>query len=223
MIDFIFYAFVLYIAILFLRDLYFVLNPSAKKRFLESIQKEKERKDALAQQARPSFKEEERERLDREERRTQNELDRIMIRDADQQSDPYTYEIGQHANEALAIRYGIVNQEKKLKEGYVRLPASGRLSRQPLKDKIWYENSNTIRLKKTRKVKDDMYEVILVDYGNRTAKAIIEKGTEYVKTFYPLNEDWFERHAQLEMVLKGNGAFTLKELAKFHIDKTVGV
>jgi len=66
-----------------------------------------------------------------------------------------------------------------------------------------------------------MYEVLLVDYRNRKARAIIEKGAEYIKTFYPLNDKWFDLHEDLELTLKGNGTFTLKELATFHVSKTV--
>jgi len=35
--------------------------------------------------------------------------EKILLRDADQQSYPYTYEIGRHGNETLALRYGIAN------------------------------------------------------------------------------------------------------------------
>jgi hypothetical protein len=64
--------------------------------------------------------------------------------------------------------------------------------------------------------------VVLTDFRDRKAKAVIETGTEYVKTFYPLEDIWFEKHADLENTLKGNGSFTLKELATFHVNKTVG-
>ena len=63
---------------------------------------------------------------------------------------------------------------------------------------------------------------MLVDYRNRKVKAVIEVGTEYVKTFYPLDNIWFEKHADIELTLKGNGSFTLKELATFHVNKTMG-
>ncbi len=67
----------------------------------------------------------------------------------------------------------------------------------------------------------DMYEVLLIDYRSRKAKVIIEPGTEYVKTFYPYTENWFDKHSELEQTLKGNGTFNLKELATFHVQKTV--
>ena len=76
--------------------------------------------------------------------------------------------------------------------------------------------------KKIRRLGNDLYEVKLSDYRNRKAKAVIEVGTEYVKTFYPMEESWFKKHADLETTLKGNGSFTLKELATFHIQKAVG-
>lgn len=64
--------------------------------------------------------------------------------------------------------------------------------------------------------------MILSDYRDRPARAVIEKGTEYIKTFYPINDHWFDKYADLERTLKGNGSFSLKELAAFHVDKTVG-
>ena len=68
----------------------------------------------------------------------------------------------------------------------------------------------------------DLYEVLLTDFRDRKARAIIETGTEYVKTFYPLDDGWFEKYADLEETLKGNNSFTLKELATFHVQKAVG-
>jgi hypothetical protein len=64
--------------------------------------------------------------------------------------------------------------------------------------------------------------VLLSDFRDRKARAIIEAGTEYVKTFYPLDDEWFKKYADLEETLKGNNSFTLKELAIFHVQKTVG-
>lgn len=126
-----------------------------------------------------------------EEKRKKEELERINLRDSDCQDEPYTYEIQKHPNEQFAIRYGIAN------------------------------NSNKIRLKKLKKLKKDYYEVELTDYRNRHAIVIIEKGKEYVKTFYPMDNEWFENHKDLELTLKGNGTFTLKELATFHVQKII--
>ncbi len=142
-------------------------------------------------------------------------------RDSDQQDAPYTYQIGRHANEALAIRYGIANQEKKT-EPYLYHKKGGVLARNPSRDKVYYAPASTIRLQKTKKIRDSHYEVLLKDFRDRKAIAVIEVGAEYVRTFYPLQEDWFKKHADLERTLKGNGSFSLKELANFHVLKTIG-
>jgi len=170
-------------------------------------------------------KEEKRKRLKMEqaekEERERKEALRLQHRDEDQQSTPYTYEIGRHGNESLAIRYGIANQERKIKE-YWYYAKGGEKKRNPDRDKVFYEPARTIRLQKKRKVGKDLYEVLLTDFRDRKAKAVVEVGTEYVKTFYPLNDNWFDKHADLEETLKGNNSFTLKELATFHVQKTVG-
>ncbi|QKK03597.1 MAG: hypothetical protein HND55_13555 [Pseudomonadota bacterium] len=141
-------------------------------------------------------------------------------RDADQQETPYTYEIGRHGNESLAIRYGIANQEKKVKE-YWYFAKGGERKRNPERDSVFYEPAKTIRLQKTERVGKDLYNVLLTEFRDRKARAVIEVGTEYVKTFYPLDDSWFQRHSELENTLKGNSSFNLKELATFHIQKAV--
>jgi hypothetical protein len=146
------------------------------------------------------------------------ELERKQHRDGDQQATPYTYQIGRHGNESLAIRYGIANQERKVKE-YWYYAKGGARERNPDRDKVFYEPASTIRLQKTKKIGKESYEVLLTDFRDRKAIAIIEVGTEYVKTFYPLEHEWFEKHADLEKTLKGNNSFTLKELATFHVQK----
>lgn len=136
----------------------------------------------------------------------QEELARLksicFLRDSEHQSKPYTYQIGKHGNESLAIRYGIDNKEK-----------SG-------------SPSNTIEIKKIRKISKDLYKnnprrenmylVELVDF-KRKAIAVHEVGENYIKTFYPMNESWFEEQSHLDSLLKNNGTFTLKELATFHV------
>jgi hypothetical protein len=119
------------------------------------------------------------------------------------------------------LRYGIANLQMKTNE-YWYYAKGGERNRNPARDTIYYQPASTIRLKKTRKVGENLYEVVLTDFRDRKAKAVIETGTEYVKTFYPLEDIWFEKHADLENTLKGNGSFTLKELATFHVNKTVG-
>lgn len=125
---------------------------------------------------------------------------RTEFRDASYQMKPYTYQIGRHANETLALRYGIANLERK-------------------GSKIF--DAKKINLQKTKKVRENVYLVQISDFRNRKAIAVIEPGTEYVKTFLPLSDDWFEEYEELELVLKGNKTMLLSEIAKFHIEKTV--
>jgi hypothetical protein len=149
------------------------------------------------------------------------EIERATFRDSDSQDRPYQYKIGKHANESLAIRYGIANQVRKTKEYWYHGRGGERL-RNADRDKVYYEPSNAIRLQKVREVGDARYEVLLTDFRERRAIAVIEPGTEYVKTFLPLDEQWFSQNADLELTLKGNGTFNLKELARIHVDKAVG-
>lgn len=129
-----------------------------------------------------------------------SELDKVnqKKRDSETQNESCLYKIGQHGNEALALRYGIVNQK------------NGNVSYQ-------------IRLQKIEKLSTNKFKVKLIDFGNKEAIAIHELGTDYVKTFYPLNEAWFKEHDDLETALKNTGSFSLKELAKFHIDTLIAM
>lgn len=125
-------------------------------------------------------------------------LQRAAHRDADKQVSPYTYQVARHANEALAYRYGIAN---------VSRAKSGRLV--PRKQVI---------LRKLERVGPDSFLSKLVEFRDRKVVAVIETGTEYVKTFLPLDSDqWFARYGDFDAALKGNGTFSLKELAEFHI------
>ena len=153
-------------------------------------------------------------------KRAAEQARRDAYRDSEVQTSPYTYQIGRHANEALAIRYGIANQERKTTE-YWYFGPGGVKTRNSERDTYFFEPSRTIRIQKIAKLDRDLYEVFLSDFRNRRAKAVIEVGTEYVKTFYPLSDDWFDRNGHLETTLKGNGSFTLKELAEFHVLKAV--
>lgn len=151
----------------------------------------------------------------------QQEKDRAEWRDSDRQDKPYPYRIGKHANEALAIRYGIANQIRKIKE-YTYHAKGGELKRNPARDTTYFEPSSVIRLKKRERLRESVYAVELTDFRDRAAVAVIETGAEYVKTFLPLDEErWFKEQAGLEIVLKGNGTFSLKELARFHIEKAI--
>ena len=197
-----------------LRFLYHVINPEAKQAFL--ARKKKQAQELLELEREKDREERKKKREDKE-----RELQRQACRDSDQQSAPYTYQIGRHANESLAIRYGIANQERKVKE-YWYYAKGGEQKRNPDRDRIYYEPAREIRLQKTKRIGENLYEVLLSDFRDRKARAIIETGTEYVKTFYPLDDNWFKEHAALEDTLKGNSSFTLKELATFHVQKAVG-
>ena len=171
-----------------IRSIYHAFNPEAKRAYLERKAKEAEenRKRKEQEEAEAKAKQE---REEAEKRR--KEYERQQHRDGDQQTSPYTYQIGKHGNESLAIRYGIANQERKVKE-YWYYAKGGEQKRNSDRDKVYYEPASTIRLQKTRKVSKDLYEVLLTDFRDRKARAIIETGTEYVKTFYPLDDGWFE-------------------------------
>ena len=201
------------------RSVYHAFNPEAKQAYLERRAKDAERyrreKDRDEAEARAKKE------LEEAERRRE-ELERQRHRDADQQVTPYTYKIGKHGNESLAIRYGIANQERKVKE-YWYYAKGGEQKRNPSRDRVLYEPANAIRLQKTRRISKDLYEVLLTDFRDRKARAVIEPGADYVKTFYPLDDDWFVKNSDLEEALKGNNSFTLKELATFHIQKAVGL
>jgi len=223
-----------YIAIsiiyLIIRTIYHVFSPGAKKSYLEkkANETEEKRKIKKREEVKAKAKKERKEanlKAEIEQKEAENrrrEFEHQQHRDGDQQATPYKYKIGRHGNESLAIRYGIANQERKVKE-YWYYAKGGEKRRNPDRDKIYYEPAGTIRLQKIEKLSKDTYEVILTDYRDRKGKAIIEVGTEYVKTFYPVDDSWFEKYADLEETLKGNNSFTLKELATFHVQKTVGI
>ena len=154
------------------------------------------------------------------ERKSAERKRREILRDADAHSTPFKYKIGRHGNETLAIRYGIANMETETIP-YFYYAKGGVKKRNPDRDKIRWKDANTIRLKKLRKLDESKYEVQISDFRNRKAVAIIEVGTDYVKTFYPIDEGWFNIHRGLEEALKGNRSMSLKELARFHIEKTV--
>lgn len=118
------------------------------------------------------------------------------LRDADIQDEAYTYLIGRHANETLALRYGLVNAKGTKELSY-------------------------IKLRKLTKLQHTHYEVELISFGLRRAIAIIEPGTEYVKTFYPVESDWFERNNKLESLLKNNQGLSIADIAKFHIENAL--
>jgi flagellar biosynthesis component FlhA len=146
---------------------------------------------------------EKKQRLNEEKQREKEEADAKIskeklnaLRDADVQGEAYTYQIGRHANETLALRYGLANAK-----GNKELP--------------------NIKLRKIRKLQDAKYEVELTSFGARRAIAIIEPGTEYVKTFYPVEIDWFERNNKLESLLKNNKGLSLADIAKFHIENAL--
>ena len=145
---------------------------------------------------------------------------RFAHRDADFQEVPYIYGCVGHPNATLAIRYGIANQKKEVKE-YWYSGKGGVQERNPDRDKIYYKPAETIKLRKINRIETNHYLAELTEFGNRRVRVVIERGTEMVKTFYPLDNAWFERHKDLETTLKNNKTFTLKELAMLHVQKTV--
>lgn len=149
------------------------------------------------------------------------EKERRDFRDGDVQEKAYIYRVGRRGNEALAIRYGIANQLRKVRE-YTYYAKGGEPRRNPDRDTYYFEPANKITLRKVRKIRASVYLVELTDFGMRYAHAIIEPGSEVVEIFLPLNEElWFTEQSELELTLGGNGTFSLKELARFHVEKTV--
>lgn len=217
------------------RKIYFALNPEEKRRHLEALERERRaREDDKARESERALVLErqlkEKDEADLKEREKiwalgleqakRREFERVSLRDADTQDVPYSYKVGRHANEALAYRYGIANQIKRVKE-YWYFGKGGVKLRNPDKDSIYFEDANSICLRKLRKVKQSVYEVELSDCRGRKAIAVIEAGTEYVKTFLPIDEKWHSANDEFELVVKGNRTFTLKELASLHVIKTV--
>lgn len=128
-----------------------------------------------------------------------SEESRIAHRDAHSQETPYKYKIGRHAKETLALRYGVAHIRSE----------NGRGAYEP----------EEISIKKLRHLGKDRFEAELTEYGNRTVIAVIEPGTDYVKTFYPKEgQDWWKKNKAWEEKLKGNQGFTIKDMARMHFD-----
>lgn len=106
------------------------------------------------------------------------------------------YSCGDYANRALALRYGIVNN-----------------------------NSDSIRIKKLSDVEVNSKGICclaeLPDFNDRKVSVMLANDSKKVITFYPLSEGWFEKYSDVEEVLEGNDAFELKELAKIHMQLLV--
>lgn len=134
--------------------------------------------------------------------------EKASLRDAEQQNSPYTYEIGRHGNETLALRYGIANINNSTGQESLKI----RIQKIRRAGMIFDGDGNETSEK-------NCYLAKLPDFRNREVLAIIEPGTEYVKTFYPLRKSWFENNKHLEETLKGNSTMSLKEVATFHILK----
>lgn len=171
----------------------------------------------------------------KEKRRTDAEEyarneERIKLRDAEVQDKPYQYEIGKHANQTLAIRYGLANNTVQT-EPYFYYAKGGVKKRNKDRDKKKIVDSKTITLRKIKPLQtQNHYLVELTNFKKKKAIAIHVKGEEFIRTFYPLNpttneedKDWWRRNPELERALKDNRSFNLKELATFHVEKTVPV
>lgn len=156
------------------------------------------------------------------------QINLITARDSDEQSVPYDYEIGMHGNQTLALRYGIANLQVK-NIPYYYFGKGGVKKRNASRDRKEVTASLTIRLRKLKRLEgDNIFLVELSDFKNRKAIAVHVKGDDFIKTFYPINpltntvdNDWWLRNSDLELVLKDNKSFTLKELAKYHVEKTI--
>lgn len=174
------------------------------------------------------------EEAERFERRLKDEQQRAREahRDAEFQDEPYVYEMnGRHPNETLALRYGIANTVEK--KAYLTYSLrGGERAEDQSSYTLQIEEANTIKLRKLgkqamirvdkgRSDRDDQstYLVEITDFGKRKALAVIEAGTEYVKTFLPFDDRWFQLNGHLENTLKDNHTMTLKEIAIFHVTK----
>lgn len=166
----------------------------------------------------------------KEKERLKALADKLEHRDADVQKTPYRYEVSKHANQTLAIRYGIANTTKKTVP-YYYYAKGGVKKRNPDRDKIKIVDANTILLRKIKPLSEDnCYLVELTSFKKRKAIAIHHKGEDGIRTFYPINtntntvdEQWWGRNKELEIALKDNKTFSLKELATFHVNKTVPI
>jgi hypothetical protein len=104
---------------------------------------------------------------------------RVEHRDAISQKIPYRYKIGRHAKETLALRYGIPHVRSERDNG-----------RNDLEE---------IAIKKLRHIEKSRFEAELTDYRNRIVIAVIEPGTDYVKTFYPKEgQNWWKENKDWE-------------------------
>lgn len=125
------------------------------------------------------------------------EAELAKLRDADIQDEPFRYKVDRHALETLAIRYGIPH-----------VHADGS------------EKESILVRKISPSANPDRFRAVLPDYRNREVDVIIEKGTGYVKTFLPINDqEWYPKNREIEKVLKGNKGFTIKEIATMHVHR----
>lgn len=154
----------------------------------------------------------------------------VKLRDSDQQNEPYSYEIGKHGNQTLAIRYGIANTDVEVIPYYYH--AKGGVKKRNFdRDRKKIVDSKFIKLRKLKKLNgENQFLVELSGFKNRKAIAIHVPGENFIRTFYPINDKldnvdhgWWKRNPELETALKDNHTFTLKEMAKFHVDKIVPV
>ena len=151
-----------------------------------------------------------------------------LLRDSDRQSEPCKYEIGKHGNQTLAIRYGLANTDVEVIP-YYYFAKGGIQKRNFDRDRRKIVDSNFIRLRKICRLNDEnQFLVELTDFHKKRAIAVHCSGEEFIRTFYPINlasdgvdHDWWKRNSELELALKDNKTFTLKEMAKFHVDKIV--
>lgn len=171
------------------------LNPKAVIYSFKEMSEGKLNKDYLNYL---SLKEENRKR---EDFLDQSNAGYKSILDQDYHEFPVKYKIGRHAKETLALRYGGIIAGDEIIVKKIR-PAGMYISD---KDEEEFQKN--------------CYLLEIFELRNRKALGIIEKGTNYIKTFMPMEKDWFNINMDIELILKGNSKFSIKEIAEFHIIK----
>ncbi|KZY43420.1 MULTISPECIES: hypothetical protein [unclassified Oleiphilus] len=139
-------------------------------------------------------------KLEYERHINQEKLNQIA-RDKPYSEHPVVFNCTGHPNRTLALRYGVMNAENGVEKNTIRLVKQGLVQ--------GFEGRGH-------------YYAELCDYENTKVRVVINEGSDYINTFYPLSdEEWFQKYETLEKLLKNNDSFTLKELAKYHIDVVV--
>lgn len=118
------------------------------------------------------------------------------VRDQVFHESPVEFKIGRHAKETLALRYGSIISGNKVNLKKIR--PSGMYDARSGKENI----------------EKNCYLVELSDLRSRRALVVIEKGDDFVKTFLPMEKEWFDINKDLETILKGNSSFEISKIAE---------